>query len=91
MNELKKPDASDETHIMLSIGYTATYMQLGGGTLCMNQLYHTGTTDTSPAVSEPFATVSPQLDQLNSMCVLTLKTGHLSRPSSLWLPFGART
>lgn len=71
VNELKKPDASDETHIMLSIGYTAAYMQLGG-TLCMNQLYHTGTTEASPAVLEPFATVSPQIDQINSMRVQTL-------------------
>lgn len=29
VNELKKTNASSETHIMLSIGYTATYMQLG--------------------------------------------------------------
>ncbi|ROW09007.1 hypothetical protein VMCG_02683 [Cytospora schulzeri] len=71
VNELKKPDASEETYIMLSIGYSAAYLQLGG-TLCMNQLYYTGATETSPAVLEPFATVSPQIDQLNSMRAMTL-------------------
>lgn len=69
---LKKPDASEETHLMVSIGYSALYAGLGG-TLCMNQLYHTGTTEADPAVLEPFASVSPQIDQLKSLRVLTLK------------------
>lgn len=70
--ELKRPDASDETHLMLSIGYSASYMQLGG-TLCMNQVYHTGTAEGAPAVLDPFAKISPQVEQLNSMRALTLK------------------
>ncbi|ROW15441.1 hypothetical protein VPNG_02432 [Cytospora leucostoma] len=72
MKELKKPDASEETHLMVSIGYSALYAGLGG-TLCMNQLYHTGTTEADPAELEPFAAVSPQIDQLKSLRVLTLK------------------
>lgn len=70
--ELKKPDASDETHLMLSIGYSASYMQLGG-TLCMNQVYHTGTSEAAPEVLDPFVKVSPQVEQLNSVRALTLK------------------
>lgn len=70
--ELRKPDASDETHLMLSIGYSASYMQLGG-TLCMNQVYHTGEAETAPEVLDPFVKISPQVEQLNSMRALTLK------------------
>lgn len=56
---------------MVSIGYSVQFAQLGG-TLCMNQLYDAGTTERSPAL-EPFSAVSPQIDQLNSIRVLTLK------------------
>ncbi|KAK7700963.1 hypothetical protein SLS64_010557 [Diaporthe eres] len=75
VSELNKPDASDETHLMLSIGYSASYMQLGG-TLCMNQVYHTGpraAEDGAPAVLDPFVKVSPQVEQLNSVRSLTLR------------------
>lgn len=68
--ELKQPK-SGQTHLMVSIGYSVQFLQLGG-TLCMNQIYDTGTTERSPAL-EPFAAVSPQIDQLNSMRVMTLK------------------
>ncbi|KAL1867476.1 hypothetical protein Daus18300_006320 [Diaporthe australafricana] len=74
VRHLTRPDSAaqqDETHLMLSIGYSAAYMQLGG-TLCMNQLYHTGTTGPAPAELEPFASVSPQIEQLNSLRALTL-------------------
>lgn len=70
VQELKQPK-SNQTHLMISIGYSVQFMQLGG-TLCMNQVYDAGTTERSPAL-EPFATVSPQIDQLNSMRVMTLK------------------
>lgn len=70
--ELTKSDASDETHLMLSIGYSASYMQLGG-TLCMNQVYHTGTSEAAPEVLDPFVKISPQVEQLNSVRTLTLK------------------
>lgn len=76
--ELQKPDASDETHLVLSIGYSASYMQLGG-TLCMNQVYHTGVYHTgaaegpaAPEVLDPFVKISPQVEQLNSVRALTL-------------------
>ncbi|KAG6358351.1 hypothetical protein INS49_014235 [Diaporthe citri] len=72
VSELNKPGATDETHLVLSIGYSASYMQLGG-TLCMNHVYHTGEGVTAPEVLDPFVKVSPQVDQLNSMRSLTLK------------------
>lgn len=70
VQELKRLK-SNQTHLMVNIGYSVQFAQLGG-TLCMNQLYDAGTIERSPAL-EPFATVSPQIDQLNSMRVLTLK------------------
>lgn len=72
--ELNKTNASDETHLTLIIGYSASFMQLGG-TLCMNQVYHTGATEAAaaPEVLDPFVKVSPQVEQLNSMRALTLK------------------
>lgn len=70
VEHLKQPTSAD-THLMISIGYSAAYMQLGG-TLCMNSLYHTGTTNPNPAELEPFAAVSPQIEQLNSLRALKL-------------------
>ncbi|OTA76491.1 hypothetical protein M434DRAFT_88032 [Hypoxylon sp. CO27-5] len=71
VGELKKADASAETHFMISIGYSAAFAQFGGE-LCMNQLYYTRAVE-KPLVLEPFASVQPQIDQLNSMRTLTLK------------------
>ncbi|KAJ0116703.1 FAD-binding domain-containing protein [Diaporthe amygdali] len=71
VRELTRPDASPETHLMLSIGYSASYMQLGGY-LCLNQVYHTGMAE-RPDVLDPFVTVSPQVEQLNTMRALTLR------------------
>lgn len=76
VSEINRSDATDETHLMLSIGYSASYMQLGG-TLCMNSVYHTGARaagdDGAPAVLDPFVRVSPQVEQLNSIRSLTLR------------------
>ncbi|KAI9155659.1 FAD-dependent monooxygenase CTB5 [Paramyrothecium foliicola] len=68
--ELKKPNPSPETHIMLSIGYSASYLSLGG-TLCLNQLYYTREAQ-KPAVLAPFADIQPQIDSFNTMRNLTI-------------------
>ncbi|KAK2868015.1 hypothetical protein FQN49_003243 [Arthroderma sp. PD_2] len=68
VKELHKRDASDETHLMISIGYTAQF----GQTMCMNQVYYTQAVE-KPAVLEPFTEIQPQLDALNSMRVMGLK------------------
>lgn len=70
-DELNKPDASDETHIMVSSGYSVAFAALGGH-LGMNQLYYTREVE-KPAVLEPFANIQPQIDVMNSMRMLTLK------------------
>ncbi|KAH7310887.1 hypothetical protein B0I35DRAFT_463407 [Stachybotrys elegans] len=70
VNELTKPDPTPESHLMLSIGYSAAFAQLGG-TLALNQVYYTREEE-NPEVLRPFTEVQPQLDFLNSMRNLTL-------------------
>ncbi|KAK7953148.1 FAD-binding domain-containing protein [Apiospora saccharicola] len=68
VDELQKPEPSKDTHLMISTGYAAMF---GPQMMCQNQLYHNHPEE-NPAVLRPFTSVSPQLDQLNSMRVLSL-------------------
>ncbi|KAI0481794.1 hypothetical protein F4859DRAFT_476025 [Xylaria cf. heliscus] len=68
VKELQKPDASKETHLMLSIGYSG---MLGSQLMCLNQVYDTKGTDKSP-VLRPFTDIQPQIDQMNSLRIHTL-------------------
>ncbi|KAK2745534.1 hypothetical protein FQN57_003659 [Myotisia sp. PD_48] len=68
VNELQNPHATEETHLMLSIGYAAQF----GQSMCQNQVYYTQEVE-KPPVLEPFTSVQPQIDQLNSMRMHTLK------------------
>lgn len=70
MTELQKNDASEDTHFMISVGFAA---QFGPQAMCQNQLYYTQTVDKPLAVLEPFVSVTPQIDAMNSMRVLSLK------------------
>jgi hypothetical protein len=70
-NELNKPDASEETHLMLSQGYSGLFAELGGH-FCMNQLYYTREVE-KPEVLEPFVSIQPQIDPMNSMRMMNLK------------------
>ncbi|EPE33791.1 FAD-binding protein [Glarea lozoyensis ATCC 20868] len=70
VGEIKKPNPSPETQLMISIGYSS---QLGG-ILCQNQLYYTQNVTSNPPVLKPFTDISPQIDSLNSMRPLTLKS-----------------
>ncbi|KAI1251403.1 hypothetical protein MGN70_005971 [Eutypa lata] len=82
VDELQKPDASEETHLMVSIGYAATF---GPQMMCMNhplcfkilvliervEVYCTKGIDKSP-VLQPFTEIHPQIDQMNSLRMQTL-------------------
>lgn len=70
-DELHKPEASEETHIMISQGYSHVFAQLGGH-FCMNQVYYTREVE-RPTVLEPFVSIQPQLESMNSMRMMTLK------------------
>lgn len=71
VTELQKPDASELTHLMISIGYSAALAgALGVPIMCLNQPYYTvaATGDTTPPpVLDPFTNITPQIDALNSM------------------------
>ncbi|XXH06062.1 hypothetical protein Hte_012507 [Hypoxylon texense] len=67
VTELQKPDTDANTHIILSIGYSARM----GGNMCMNTVYYTQNVE-NPAVLEPFTTVQPQINQPSTPKTLTL-------------------
>jgi hypothetical protein len=64
---LRDPDADNEVHICVSLGYAATI----GDHLCMNDIF--SLKPTMPKALEPFANVQPQIDQMKSLRVDTLK------------------
>ncbi|KAI0502855.1 hypothetical protein F5B22DRAFT_653566 [Xylaria bambusicola] len=68
VHELQKPDASKDTHLMLSIGYSGMF---GPQLVCLNQVYCTQGIDKSP-VLKPFMDIQPQIDQMNSLRMHTL-------------------
>ncbi|APA06370.1 hypothetical protein SS1G_01102 [Sclerotinia sclerotiorum 1980 UF-70] len=68
VNEIKKPNASVETQLMVSIGYAAAF----GMIACQNQVYYTREATETPPVLQPFTAIEPQIDALNSLRVLNL-------------------
>jgi FAD/FMN-containing dehydrogenase len=70
--ELTKPDTSDLTHIMISIGHSgAMAAALGAPIMCLNQAYYADAVE-NPPVLDPFTKVTPQIDALNSMSLKTV-------------------
>ncbi|KAI0006957.1 hypothetical protein F4779DRAFT_643667 [Xylariaceae sp. FL0662B] len=65
--ELQKPDADPDTHIMISVGYSAGM----GGNMCMNTVYYTRDVQ-NPAVLEPFTAIQPSIPQPGVPRKLTL-------------------
>lgn len=68
VNEIQKPNADPETHLMVSIGYAAQF----GGSACMNTVYYTKEGVEDPPVLKPFTAIEPQIPQLNSLKTITL-------------------
>ncbi|KAF4631708.1 hypothetical protein G7Y89_g6423 [Cudoniella acicularis] len=69
VNELRDPNASKETHLMISIGYSPLY---GKDVLCLNQPYYTQAVE-NPPVLDPFTKIQPQIDAMNTMRLHSLK------------------
>ncbi|KAL1858313.1 hypothetical protein Daus18300_009931 [Diaporthe australafricana] len=65
VNELTSPNASVETHLMLSIAYARVFGN-GNDVICLNQLYYTQPVEDPPALA-PFTHVQPQRDEMNIM------------------------
>ncbi|KAI5865348.1 hypothetical protein GGS23DRAFT_422663 [Durotheca rogersii] len=68
VRELQKPDATVETHLMMSLGYTASF---GPETVAMNQVYYTQEV-VKPPVLDVFTNVETQIDGLNTMRMMNL-------------------
>ncbi|KAI1501826.1 hypothetical protein F5X99DRAFT_418254 [Biscogniauxia marginata] len=68
VHELQKPDATIETHLMMSLGYTAMF---GLDAVGMNQMYYTQEVE-KPPVLDVFTKVEPQIDKLNTMRMMNL-------------------
>ncbi|KAI1346844.1 FAD-binding domain-containing protein [Xylaria sp. FL0043] len=86
VNEVRKSDVSDDTHIMVNLGYSK---QFGDHMMGLNQVYYTGadaqetygTKDAAsgklpvPPMLQPFTSVQSQIDQLNTLRIMTLVEG----------------
>ncbi|KAK6203910.1 hypothetical protein LQW54_008603 [Pestalotiopsis sp. IQ-011] len=86
VSEVTKPDVSNNTHFMVNLGYSK---QFGDNMMGLNQVYYTGqdaaelyganSEDTGkariPPMLEPFTSVQPQIEQLNSFKIQTLVQG----------------
>ncbi|KAK9799244.1 hypothetical protein SCARD494_02425 [Seiridium cardinale] len=68
VHELQKPDATVDTHLMMSLGYTAMF---GPEAVGMNQMYYTQEVE-KPSVLDVFTTVEPQISGLNTMRMMNL-------------------
>ncbi|KAI1877389.1 hypothetical protein JX265_003397 [Neoarthrinium moseri] len=85
VKELKDPEATDETHIMIGAGYSAAFAQISE-VMCMNQVYYTKEVE-NPPILDPYISMQPQLDQMRSVRMLDLvdaakeQAGHGSSTS----------
>lgn len=70
VKELTSPDASVETHLMLSIAYAQVFGN-GNDVVCLNQLYYTQPVEDLHALA-PFTHVQPQRTEMNTMKMQTL-------------------
>ncbi|RYO85530.1 hypothetical protein DL764_009155 [Monosporascus ibericus] len=68
VSELQKPDASYDTHLMMSLGYAAAF---GPAPVGMNQMYYTRAVE-KPPVLGPFTSLKTQIGDLNTMRMLSL-------------------
>ncbi|KAJ2994293.1 hypothetical protein NUW58_g1592 [Xylaria curta] len=69
VTELTKPDASPETHVMMSIGFAGALSPVPVG---LNTVYFAQAVD-NPPVLDPFVSVDTKIDQFSSVRIQTLK------------------
>ncbi|KAI1775361.1 hypothetical protein F4818DRAFT_416394 [Hypoxylon cercidicola] len=67
VTELQKPDASEDTHLMVSLGYTAAF---GPDPVGLNQVYYTRGVE-KPPVLEPFTSIDTQIPGMNTLRLQT--------------------
>ncbi|KUJ15927.1 FAD-binding domain-containing protein [Mollisia scopiformis] len=77
-DSLHDPNASTDTHLMLSIGYSAMFSE---DIMCLNQPYYTKAVE-NPAVLDPFTKIQPQVDSLNTMRLHSLREASQEQAAS---------
>jgi hypothetical protein len=80
VTELKKPKATPETHLMISLAYSESFADFGGS-FGLNQVYYTGKDGKGPEVLVPYTSIQPQIDVLNSVRNITLVEAALEQTS----------
>lgn len=82
VTELTKPDPTDLTHLMISIGYSdAMAAAFGVPIMCLNQPYYTEAVE-NPPVLAPFTNITPQIDALNSMALKSVAAAAAEQTSA---------
>ncbi|TGJ88729.1 hypothetical protein E0Z10_g92 [Xylaria hypoxylon] len=69
-NNFGVPDATPETHLMVSTGFAAVFSP---DPMCQNQVYYTQAVD-KPEVLEPFTSIQPQIDPLSTLRLIPTVT-----------------
>ncbi|KAI0423484.1 FAD-binding domain-containing protein [Xylaria sp. FL1042] len=82
VNELQKPDASDKTHLMVSMGWTSAF---GTDPICINQLYYNEAVE-NPSVLEPFTPLDAQIPGLNTLRIHTLPEAAKEQAGEITMP-----
>ncbi|KAI1375700.1 hypothetical protein F4677DRAFT_422155 [Hypoxylon crocopeplum] len=82
VKELKKPDASVDTHLMVSLGYTAAF---GPDPVGLNQVYHTRGIE-KPPVLEPFTSIDSQIPFLNTLRIQTVPEAANEQAGEITMP-----
>jgi hypothetical protein len=69
VTEISKPNATEETQLIISIGFSAQFGQI----VCQNQVCYTQDVE-NPPVLEPFTSYEPEIDALRSVGKLNLSS-----------------
>lgn len=80
VKELNSPDASVETHLMLSIACAKVFGN-GNDVVCLNQLYYTQPVK-DPIALAPFTHVQPQRAEMNTMKIQTLVEASMEQSNA---------
>ncbi|KAI2618909.1 hypothetical protein GGR54DRAFT_630972 [Hypoxylon sp. NC1633] len=78
--ELHKPDASEDTHLMVSLGYTAAF---GPDPVGLNQVYYTQDVE-KPPVLEPFTSIDTQF--MNTLRLQTVPQAAQEQAGEISIP-----
>ncbi|KAI0008000.1 hypothetical protein F4779DRAFT_618996 [Xylariaceae sp. FL0662B] len=82
VSELQKPDASNDTHLMVSLGYTAAF---SSDPVALNQVYYTKAVE-KPPVLDPFTSIEPQIPGMNTLRLQSLVEAAKEQAGEMSIP-----